>query len=114
MQTIVQADVADSPIQSESLKDSQFRVVAVPPGSALVGGAAMFNVAGGFCGTQAKCTHRGGPLNEGKLDGSTVTCPWHGSQFNVYTGAVLRGPATEPVKAYRVVVEGGVGREEKD
>lgn len=115
MQTNAQANLADSPIQSEALKNNQFRAAAVPPGSALlVGDAAVFNVAGGFCATQAKCTHRGGPLNAGKLDGSTVTCPWHGSQYNVCTGAVLRGPATEPVKTYRVIVEGEVGRLEKD
>ena len=115
MQTNAQANVADSPIQSEALKDNQFRVHAVPPGSALlVGEVAVFNVEGGFCATQAKCTHRGGPLNEGELDGSTVTCPWHGSQYNVCTGAVLRGPATEPVKTYRVIVEDEIGRVEKD
>jgi nitrite reductase/ring-hydroxylating ferredoxin subunit len=115
MQTNVQANVADSTIQSQALKDNQFRVAAVPPGSAsLVGDAAVFNVAGGFCATQAKCTHRGGPLNEGNLDASTVTCPWHGSQFNVCTGAVLRGPATEPVKTYRVIVEGEIGHVDRD
>ena len=115
MQTNTQSDVANSPIQTEVLKDNQFHVNAVRPGSALlVGDAAVFNVAGGFCATQAKCTHRGGPLNEGKLDGSTVTCPWHGSQYNVCTGAVLRGPATERVKTYRVIVEGEIGRVEKD
>jgi len=113
MHTNAQANVADSPIQSEALKDNQFRVAAAPPGSALlVADASVFNVAGSFCATHAKCTHRGGPLNEGKLDGSTVTCPWHGSQYNVCTGAVLRGPATEPVKTYRVIVEGEIGRVE--
>ena len=115
MQTNTQSGVANSPNQSEALKDNQFRVAAVPPGSAsLVGDAAVFNVASGFCATHAKCTHRGGPLNEGKLDGSTVTCPWHGSQFNVCTGAVQRGPATEPVKTYPVIVEGEIGRVERD
>jgi nitrite reductase/ring-hydroxylating ferredoxin subunit len=115
MQTNGQVDVADSPIQAEDVKDKQFHIDAVPPGSALlVGDAAVFNVAGGFCATQVKCTHRGGPLNEGKLEGSTVTCPWHGTQFNVCTGAVLRGPATEPVKTYRVIVEGEIGRVEKE
>jgi nitrite reductase/ring-hydroxylating ferredoxin subunit len=115
MQSNPQANIADSPIQPGALKDHQFRIDAVPPGSAfLVGGAAVFNVAGRFCATQAKCTHRGGPLNEGKLDGSTVTCPWHGAQFNVCTGAVLRGPATEPVKTYRVIVEGEIARVEKE
>ena len=114
MQTNTQAKVADSPVKSEALKGNQFRIDAAPPGSALlVGEAAVFNVAGRFCATQAKCTHRGGPLNEGKLEGSTVTCPWHGAQFDVCTGAVLRGPATEPVKEYRVIVEGEIGRVEQ-
>ena len=115
MQTNTQANVAGSPAKSEILKDNQFRIEVVPPGSALlVGDAAVFNVSGSFCGTQAKCTHRGGPLNEGKLEGSTVTCPWHGTQFNVCTGAVLRGPAIEPIKTYRVVVEGEIGCVEKE
>lgn len=116
MQTNTQSDVVNSPVQTEVLNDNQFHVNAVPPGSVLLVGddAAVFNVAGGFCATQAKCTHRGGPLNEGKLDGSTATCPWHGSQYNVCTGAVLRGPATEPVKTYRVIVEGEIGRVEKN
>ena len=100
-------------IGSEGLKNNQFRVDAVAPGSALpVGDVAVFNVAGSFCATQAKCTHRQGPLNEGTLDGSTVTCPWHGSQFDVCTGAVLRGPAGAPLKTYRVIVAGDIGRVE--
>jgi len=115
MQTNAQAKVAGSPIQSEALNSNQFRVAAVPPASALlIGDAAVFNVASGFFATQAKCTDRGGPLNEGKLDGSTVTCPWYGTQYNVCTGAVLRGPATQPVKTYRVIVEGEIGRVEKE
>jgi nitrite reductase/ring-hydroxylating ferredoxin subunit len=39
-----------------------------------------------------------------------VTCPYHGAQFNVCTGAVLRGPAKEPLKTYRVIVGGDIGR----
>ena len=100
-------------INPAAVKKSEFRVSAVPPGSALlVGEAAVFNVGGTLCATQDKCTHRQGPLSKGKLDGSTVTCPLHGSQFNVCTGEVLRGPATEPVKTYEVIVDGDIGRVE--
>ena len=110
-----QTNIANSSSESEVPKDNQFRIGTVPPGSALlIGSVSVFNVAGSFCGTQARCTHRQGPLNKGTLDGSTVTCPWHGSQFNVCTGAVLRGPAAQPLKTYRVVVEGEIGRVEHE
>jgi nitrite reductase/ring-hydroxylating ferredoxin subunit len=115
MKTNTQADIVDSPAKSEAATNNQFRIGEVPPGAALlVGDAAVFNVASTFCATLAKCSHRGGPLSEGKLDGSTLTCPWHGAQFNVCTGAVLRGPATEPIKTYSVIVEAEVGRVEKE
>ena len=52
------------------------------------------------------CTHRGCSLAKGKLDGTTVTCPCHGSQFDITSGAVLRGPAQQPVRSRRVQVEG--------
>jgi nitrite reductase/ring-hydroxylating ferredoxin subunit len=95
------------------LKENEFRVSEVPPGSALlVGDVAVFNIAGSFCATQDKCTHRQGPLSKGQLDGSTVTCPNHGAQFNVCTGEVLRGPAKDPLKTYRVIVDGDIGRVE--
>ena len=97
-----------------ALKENEFRASEVPPGSALlVGEAAVFNV-GSLCATQAKCTHRQGPLSEGRLDGSTVTCPKHGSQFNVCTGEVQRGPATDPLKTCRVIVDGDIGRVQAD
>jgi hypothetical protein len=49
-----------------ALEENGFRVMDVPPGSALlIGDVAVFNVAGRFCATQSKCTHRQGPLNEG-------------------------------------------------
>jgi 3-phenylpropionate/trans-cinnamate dioxygenase ferredoxin subunit len=52
------------------------------------------------------CTHTGCSLGRGKLDGTTVTCACHGSQFDVTSGAVLRGPARRPVRSRSVKVEG--------
>jgi len=54
-----------------------------------------------------RCTHRGGPLHEGRLDGDCIVCPWHDSAFDVATGAVRRGPATMPQPAYEVRVVNG-------
>jgi nitrite reductase/ring-hydroxylating ferredoxin subunit len=93
------------------LKQNEFQISEVPPGSVrLVGDIVVFNVGGRFCATQVACPHRRGPLNEGTLEGSTVTCPWHGSKFNVCTGAVLQGPAKDPLATYRVTVDGDIGR----
>jgi nitrite reductase/ring-hydroxylating ferredoxin subunit len=95
------------------LEENEFRTSEVTPGSVLLlGDVAVFSVEGGFCATQAMCTHKQGPLSEGSLDGTTVTCPLHGAQFNVWTGAVLRGPAKDPLKTYRVTVDGEIGRVE--
>jgi nitrite reductase/ring-hydroxylating ferredoxin subunit len=104
---------AAAPTASAALKENEFRISEVPPGSSkLVGSAAVLNVDGTFCGTQSKRTHKQGPLSEGKLEGSTVKCPLHGSQFNVCTGAVLRGPAKDSIKTYRVIVAADIGRVE--
>jgi uncharacterized protein YbjT (DUF2867 family)/nitrite reductase/ring-hydroxylating ferredoxin subunit len=95
----------------QTLKENEFRISAVPAGSSLrLGDVAVYNVAGTFCATDEKCTHRQGHLSDGKLEGSTVTCPLHGSQFNVCTGEVLLGPAKEALKTYRVIVDGDIGR----
>lgn len=51
------------------------------------------------------CTHLGGPLNEGKLEGYDVECPWHGSKFDVRTGEPTRPLAQQLVPAYEVKVE---------
>ncbi len=52
------------------------------------------------------CTHAGCSLADGELDGTTVTCACHGSQFDVASGAVLRGPARLPVRSRSVRAEG--------
>ncbi len=67
---------------------------------------ALFNMNGTFYAIGDTCTHAGGPLSDGDLDGEIVTCPWHGAQFDVKTGGVVGPPAPEPVTSYRVKVEG--------
>jgi nitrite reductase/ring-hydroxylating ferredoxin subunit len=56
--------------------------------------------AGNFYCLDARCTHAGAPLAEGTLNEKFLTCPWHYSQFDITTGAVLRGPAKKPLKVY--------------
>lgn len=53
------------------------------------------------------CTHAGGPLDEGTLEGDVVTCPWHGSRFSMRTGRALTGPATIAEPRYDVRVRDG-------
>ena len=69
----------------------------IPPGSikeVQVGGQviALANVGGTLYAINNTCLHRGGPLGEGQLEGSVVTCPWHGWQFNVATGKAVQNP----------------------
>lgn len=83
----------------------------IPPGTSRqveAGGraVAVFNVRGTIYAIDGTCTHTGGPLGEGELNESVVTCPWHGSQFEVTTGQVVGPPATQSVPAYKVVIEG--------
>ena len=68
---------------------------------------AVANVGGVFHAFDDTCTHLQCSLAEGDLEESTVICPCHGSEFDVTTGAVLQGPATEPVETYATRVEGG-------
>jgi 3-phenylpropionate/trans-cinnamate dioxygenase ferredoxin subunit len=64
------------------------------------------NASGRLYAFDDACTHAGCSLAGGQLDGTTVTCPCHGSQFDVSSGAVLRGPAERPVRSRMIRVEG--------
>jgi nitrite reductase (NADH) small subunit len=82
----------------------------LPPGGALEvehGGRifALFNVEGVISAIDGICPHQGGPLADGPLDGTLVTCPWHGWQFDVRTGKTpLNNRLKQPV--FEVKVEG--------
>ncbi len=67
---------------------------------------ALFNVDGKFHAIYDKCTHRGASLSQGQLNGSTVTCPFHGAEFDVTTGQNLSPPAPAPARYFKVSQEG--------
>lgn len=67
----------------------------------------LARVDGQLCAIQETCSHAGGPLFEGTLEGTTVTCPWHGSSFDVRTGKVINGPATHPAPCFETRVRDG-------
>jgi nitrite reductase (NADH) small subunit len=82
----------------------------VPPGTIKefqVNGksVAVANVNGEFHAINNTCIHRGGPLADGPLEGTTVTCPWHGWEYDVRTGRVGQNPAAG-VDCYPVEVRG--------
>lgn len=54
----------------------------------------------------AVCSHYGAPLQEGQLKDGAIECPWHGSRFSLADGRVQAGPATSPVPAYEVHIDG--------
>jgi 3-phenylpropionate/trans-cinnamate dioxygenase ferredoxin subunit len=65
------------------------------------------NANGHFYAFEDTCTHMGCSLASGELEGTVVTCACHGSQFDVTSGAVLRGPARRPVRSFGLTVEDG-------
>ena len=82
----------------------------VPPGTGKVVVAlgrvlALFNVEGEYFAVDNSCPHRGGPLGEGILRGTVVTCPWHGWQFDVKSGISPLDPR-HTVRCMRLEVEG--------
>jgi 3-phenylpropionate/trans-cinnamate dioxygenase ferredoxin subunit len=62
----------------------------------------LFRIGGDFYAIDDVCTHDGGPLVEGELDGCEIECPRHGARFDVKTGRALSMPAIEPVTAHAI------------
>lgn len=86
----------------------------LPAGTPVIAQAGSIDVllyrnAGEVCAIANKCTHRGGPLNEGDVDAAagTVTCPWHLSEFELCTGKVVHGPANAPQPRFEARINGG-------
>jgi 3-phenylpropionate/trans-cinnamate dioxygenase ferredoxin subunit len=68
---------------------------------------AVFNLAGEYHAIENVCTHDGGTLSGGWLDGEAIVCPRHGARFSVKTGAVLAPPAYEPVHTFPIRIHDG-------
>lgn len=84
-------DVAEGEMSSYSVGD---RTIAVA------------NIEGDLHAFDDICTHQQCALSEGDLDGTIVECPCHGSQYDLMTGEVVRGPAPEPIDLFEVHEEG--------
>jgi len=91
-----------SPVaQANEIREGEMHVVDVS-GSKV----ALTRIDGHLHAFEDTCTHAGCSLASGELDGPVVSCPCHGSRFDVTSGAVLRGPARRPVRRYVVRTEG--------
>lgn len=89
------------------------RLDDLPPGARRVvdvDGAmvAVFNLQGQLCAIEDICTHDGGELASGGLEGEVIICPRHGARFSVITGEVLGPPAYEALHVFPLRVENGV------
>jgi len=92
------------------VKVAQVSDVPVGTGKVVQAGGkklALFNLGGTFYALDNRCTHMGGPLGEGAVEANQVTCPWHGSIFNITTGEVVGPPARRPVATFPIRVERG-------
>lgn len=67
---------------------------------------ALCNTGDGFHAIDDICTHDGGSLDQGTLDGNNIECPRHGAKFDVTTGRALTLPAVRPIRSYPTRVQG--------
>ena len=66
----------------------------------------VINIDGNYFAISDTCSHAGGSLSEGKLDGYTITCDWHGAQFECRNGKLVKFPVQiNDLKSYKVVIE---------
>jgi nitrite reductase/ring-hydroxylating ferredoxin subunit len=87
--------------ETKDIKPSQMKAVEVDGES-----ICLANIDGKYYGIGNICTHVGGPLDQGTVEGYEVECPWHGSKFDVRTGEPTKPPARSSEPTYEVKVEG--------
>jgi len=72
-----------------------------------LGPVALYHVGSRLYAVEDRCPHAGATLSDGEVEGSIVTCPRHGSQFDVCSGERVRGPADDALRTFAVVEEDG-------
>src|SRR5438445_13232609 len=87
---------ATSEIQADKMKMVQYKGQAI----------CLANIIGKYYAIRNTCTHMGGPLAQGKLEGHEDECPWHGSRFDLTTDERKSGPEKTPEPVFEVKVEG--------
>jgi nitrite reductase/ring-hydroxylating ferredoxin subunit len=103
-QTVFEEGTDDwTPVLDDAeLGDGQLRCVEAEGTAVMVARAG-----GGVYALSNRCSHRGGPLHEGTLEGTEVSCPWHDSVFDVRDGSLVHGPAAYPQPAWETRVRDG-------
>ncbi len=91
-----------SVLDEGDLGDGQMRCVEADGTAVMVARSS-----GGLYALSNRCSHRGGPLHEGTLEGTEVSCPWHDSVFDIRDGALIHGPAAYPQPAWETRVRDG-------
>lgn len=89
-------------VKTSELPMGQARQVELEDGTQIC----LANVDGAFYAIGGACTHRGGPLGEGSLDGTIVTCPWHAGKFDVTSGEAKGPPVNDPEPTFEVRLAG--------
>lgn len=84
--------VKEMPVGTSKLVEVQGKIIAI------------FHTSSGWFAIDDRCTHRGGPLSEGKIEGGLVICPWHQARFDLVSGQCQSNPTFKPVTTYRVLV----------
>ena len=87
---------------ADDIPEGGYKVVDVDDAA-----VAVFRLDGGYYAIENVCTHDGGTLTGGTIDGEEIVCPRHGARFNIRTGAVTAPPAYEAVYSFPVRVMAG-------
>ncbi|MGH8501820.1 MAG: non-heme iron oxygenase ferredoxin subunit [Gammaproteobacteria bacterium] len=89
--------------RAQDVKPGEFRVVDIDDVE-----IAVINCNGEFYAIEDVCTHDGGQLTGGEIEGCQIECPRHGARFDIATGEALTAPAYEPVASFPVRVHDGM------